>query len=601
MSSFKKWVLTLLLLLLALILTFVVHLPQLAYLLVASLGGLMALTMLVDMIGSLRQGRYGVDLLAITAIIATLVVGDYWSSLIILIMLTGGESLEAYAIKQSSRDLEALLAKNPKSAHHLQAGGVQEVAVDSLQVGDRILVKPDEMVPVDGLVCDGSSLCDESSLTGESLPVAKTIGDQISSGTINGSYALTLQVQATAKDSQYQQLLTLIETAKASPAPFVRLADRYALPFTLFAYLLGGLAWYLSKDPVRFAQVLVVASPCPLILAAPIALVAGMSQASKKGIIVKTGAILETCSQLKTFAFDKTGTLTQGRLVVADIVPLTKLSQQELVTLAASLEQQSSHVIAQTLVAYAKSQGYPLYPVTGVHELTAQGVTGFIGQDQLTVGKASLFAQALPQAQTTETVVYIGRNQTCLGYITFRDQLRPEARNTLTTLKHLGVERLLMLTGDKQAVASKVGKDLGLTEIYAQCLPQDKLAHLSAIPSTQRPLAMVGDGVNDAPALVQADVGIAMGDSKTTLASEHADVIILRDDLSKVASLLAIAQHTLAIARQSVLLGLVTCLVLMCLAALGWIPTFLGAILQEVIDVIAILSALRARRVSDKT
>jgi P-type E1-E2 ATPase len=319
MSNVKKFLLTVVIGIVALILEFGFHQERLAFWLVAIVGGIMAITMLIGMVKTLRSGKYGVDILAITAIIATLLVGEYWASLMVLIMLTGGDSLEDYASHQASRELRSLLDNSPQVAHRVKEEEVTDIEVEEVQVGDTILVKPGELVPVDGRVIAGESFVDESSLTGESKPVEKELNDELMSGSINGDAALRFKVTKTAKDSQYQTLVKLVKESEAKPAHFVRLADRYAVPFTLIAYIIGGIAWFVSKDPVRFAEVLVVASPCPLILAAPVALVAGMSRSSRNGIVVKTGTSIEKLARAKSIAFDKTGTLTEGRLSVEEI------------------------------------------------------------------------------------------------------------------------------------------------------------------------------------------------------------------------------------------------------------------------------------------
>lgn len=593
MSNFKKFMTVLLIGLLALVLTFGLGQGHLAYLLVAISGGVMSLLMFWGMIQTLKEGRYGVDILAITAIIATLAIGDYWASLIILVMLTGGESLEDYAGRRASRELTSLLDNTPKLAHKIVGTNVEVVDVDDLRINDTVLLRPQEMVPVDGIILEGCSDFNEASLTGESKTIEKGPGDSLMSGSLNGSDAIQFKVTALAKDSQYQQLVKLVKESKGNPAPFVRLADRYALPFTIFAYLIGGLAWLLTKNPVRFAQVLVVASPCPLILAAPIALVAGMSQSSKNGVIVKNGTVLEKLSKIKTAAFDKTGTITQGDLQVDQIVAV-RASQEELLTYAASIEQSSSHVLAQSLVHYAQSHGIKMLPVSDIEEITAKGVQGNCQGSLFSVGKMAMMPDLTDDQKTDKTSIYVAKDNRYIGHITFTDRVRPEAKSTMSELQDLGVNNLVMVTGDRKGIADKIAQEVGITQVHADCLPQDKINFLKAVAPDQQPVLMVGDGINDAPALATVDVGIAMGASGSSAASESADVVILKDDLSKVAQVIKIAKHTMSIARQSVLIGLTVCVVLMLIAATGVIPTLVGAVLQEVVDTVAILSALRA-------
>ncbi|MGM0168320.1 cadmium-translocating P-type ATPase [Enterococcus sp. AZ135] len=596
MSNIKKLLLTVMVGIVALIMEFGFHQNKWAFWLVSIVGGIMTVSMLIGMIKTLRSGKYGVDILAITAIVATLLVGDYWASLVVLIMLTGGDSLEDYASHQASRELRSLLDNSPRIAHRIDDEKISELAVEDVQVGDLILVKPGELVPVDGRVTAGESFVDESTLTGESKPIEKKLNDELMSGSINGDAALRYKVTKSAKDSQYQTLVKLVKESEAKPAHFVRLADRYAVPFTIIAYLIGGIAWFISKDPVRFAEVLVVASPCPLILAAPVALVAGMSRSSRNGIIVKTGTTIEKLARAKSIAFDKTGTLTEGKLSVAEIqVETDAYSKEELITYAASGEQESSHILARSLVAYAKEKEITLLPVSELEEVTGQGIQAKVNGKPLRVGKAS-FAGSSIELNNELTVVYISINDQYIGYITFKDIVREESAETIEALKKLGIKKTIMLTGDHQTIANQIANEVGISEIHAECLPVEKINVIKHLNDEDRPGIMVGDGVNDAPALAVADVGIAMGAHGSTAASESADAVILKDDLGRVSEAVRLSQDTMHIAKQSVLLGIVICVVLMLIASTGVIPALLGATLQEVIDTVSILSALRARK-----
>lgn len=591
MSHFKKFVATILVGVAALISQFAFGQPKVAFLLVAILGGIVALSMVKEMIATLKSGRYGVDILAITAIVATLAVGQYWASLMILIMLTGGDSLEDYASQEASRELRHLLNQAPQQAHRIAGKELQDVTLDQVKIGDRLLVKPQEIVPVDGLVVAGASEVDESSLTGEAKPVAKEHGDEVMSGSVNGAVALQIKVSKLAQDSQYQTIVKLVKESQAKPAHFVRLADRYAVPFTILAYLIGGIAWFVTKDPVRFAQVLVVASPCPLILAAPIALIAGMSRSSRKGMIVKTGTTIEKMATLKTVAFDKTGTITAGTLAVEAVIPEGPFEEEELLALAAGAEESSTHILARSLVQYGKSK-VTLHHFEEVKEVVGQGIeTNYQGK-VLKIGSAA-FA-GVPKVGTG-TAIYLSWGDQSVGRITFKDQIRPEAAVTIAKLRSLGTDQVMMITGDQAAVADQIAQNAGITTVHANCLPQDKLLILKNVPANERPLMMVGDGVNDAPALAIADVGVAMGARGSSAASESAAAVVLKDDLSCVADGVQVAQETMKIAKQSVLIGLFCCVVLMMIAAFGVIPTLLGAILQEVVDTLSILSALRAK------
>lgn len=590
MTHFKKFAMTLLIGAVALISEFMFDRPRLAFMIIAITGGTLAFLMFVEMIKTLRSGKYGVDILAITAIVATLLVNEYWASLMILIMLTGGESLEDYAQKKAGQELQSLLDNTPRTAHKLQGDQQLDVAVDTLEIGDHLVIKPGEIVPADGRVIMGESTFDEASLTGEAKPMSKKVGDELMSGSVNGDSSVKMVVEKRAEDSQYQLIIKLVEESKEKPARFVRLADRYAVPFTLIAYLIGGIAWWASGDPVRFVQVLVVASPCPLILAAPVALVAGMSRSSKSGIVVKTGTAVEKLAETKTIAFDKTGTITKGMLEVTGVAPVQGFSEAELLRVAASAEQGSAHILARSLV-----QAVPqLLPVTDLKEISGQGITATVDGRQVKVGNARFID--VPEAKTDTTAIYVAIDEKYAGTIYFSDTIRPEASKTIARLKAQGITDLLMVTGDGRTVAEAIAEEVGLTEVHARCLPQDKLTILTSIPKEKRPVTMVGDGVNDAPALTVADVGIAMGAHGSTAASESADVVILKDDLERVAEAVMISRETMKVAKQSVLIGIFVCVFLMIVASTGVIPALFGAMLQEVVDTVSILSALRAKK-----
>lgn len=369
------------------------------------------------------------------------------------------------------------------------------------------------------------------------------------------------------------------------------MADRYAVPFTLLAYVIAGLAWFFSGDPVRLAEVLVVASPCPLILAAPIALISGMSRASRNGIIVKTGTTLEKLAQVKTFAFDKTGTITQGRLVVDQVVPVTALPAEKLLQLAASTEQHSGHVLAQSLVAATTE---PLLPATAVNETTAQGVAAMVDGQKVRVGKSGFVTDEAVE-KSNQTAVYISIAGIYQGYVSFNDRVRPEARRTMVALRAAGANHLLMISGDRRPIAETIASEVGIDQVHADCLPADKIKVLAELPAEQRPVAMVGDGINDAPSLATADVGIAMGAHGATAASESADAVVLKDDLTRVSTARQIAHDTMRVAKQAVLIGIFICTGLMVIASFGVIPAIIGAVFQEVVDTVTILYALRAR------
>ena len=599
LSNKQKLAVILIIAAIAVFLQYGLHYPLLAQVIVTIAGAVIALTMFIGMVKTLRSGKYGVDLLAILAVVATLAVGEYWAAMVILVMLTGGDALEDYAAKKANTELKALLDNSPQHAHLINEGKITDVAVGTVKVGDQIVVKPGELVPVDGVIVTGHGDFDESSLTGEARPVAKADGDAVMSGSINGNSAVTLQVNHLAKDSQYQQLVKLVKEAESTPAHFVRLADRYAVPFTIAAVVISALAWLISGNPQRFAEVLVVASPCPLILAAPVAMVSGMSRASRNGIVVKTGSVLEKLAEAKTGAFDKTGTITNGHLTVSKVIPAAEITTERLLHLAASAEQNSFHILARSLLTYATEHEISLAPVTDLEETTGKGITAKIEGHQVRAGKLNFVAPDNGKVALATTAIYVSVDGKYYGAIAFTDHIRPEAKKTMNRLKALGVNNLMILTGDQRAIAQTVARQVGITTVKADLLPQDKIAALKGVTLDLHPVFMVGDGVNDAPSLATADVGIAMGAHGSTAASETADVVILQDNLARVAKAVAISKDTIRIAKQAVLIGIAICTILMLIACTGVIPAFVGAMLQEVIDTVSILWALKARQINN--
>ncbi len=595
LTNYMRLIGVLIVAVIALILQFGLGLPLYAQIVISTLGSLIALLMFIDMVKTLRSGKFGVDLLAITAVIATIAVGEYWAALIVLLMLTGGDTLEDYAANKANSELQSLLENSPQSAHLLKDDKMVDVKIDQVTVGDRIVVKPGEVIPVDGTITDGVTSVDESSLTGESRPIDKVVGSTVMSGAINGDASFDMIADKTADDSQYQNIIRLVKQAESTPAHFVRMADRYAVPFTLLAYVIAGVAWYLSKDPVRFAEVLVVASPCPLILAAPIALVSGMSRASRNGIIVKSGTIIEKLANAKTFAFDKTGTITKGHLTVSQVFAVAGYTKDQVLALAAGAEQQSSHILARSLVAALPDQ---IPTATNVIETTAQGVQATINQQTIRVGKPSYVSDD-PIDPLDQTAVYVSVNGRYVGYVAFSDELRPEAKAVMDSLHQMGATEIMMISGDRKPIAEEIADRVGIDKVYAERLPEEKISVIEKVEKKFRPVVMVGDGVNDAPSLAMADVGIAMGAHGATAASESADAVVLKDDLSLVSKAVKISDDTMNVARQSVLIGIAICTILMLIASFGVIPAIIGALFQEVVDTVTILWALRAR-VGDK-
>lgn len=570
---------------------------DIGYGLIVGFSGIIGLKMLVGMIKEFREGTYGVDILAVAAIAATIAVNEYWATLVIVLMMTGGEALEDFAGRRAKAELTALLERAPTTTHRKTQTGIEDIPIDEVKENDELVVKPGEIIPVDAVILEGTSSIDESSLTGESLPVEKAPGEELLSGSVNGEAVLTIRALRTAENSQYAQIVELVKAAGSTQAPFVRLADRYAVPFTIISFAIAGFAWYISGDAVRFAEVLVVATPCPLLLAAPIAMISGMSRAAKHGIIVKSGAVLEKLARVQTAAFDKTGTLTKGLLSVQSIHPAEGVSETELLALAASAELVSAHILAETLVNEAKNRNIPLLDTDESREITAQGVTTTIDGQQILVGKLSFLQEMGVKVSAnvplhTDTAIYAARGKEFIGSITLADTVRENATSTLEKLKSLGIKHSLMLTGDNHQTAEKIAAVLGISDVRAECLPKDKVEAVTSFP--YRPVMMTGDGVNDAPVLAASDVGVAMGARGATAASESADVVILLDDISRVARAVEIAQRTIQIATQSIVIGILISVLLMIIAATGAIPAVVGAGLQEVVDGIVIINALRA-------
>lgn len=568
-------------------------------------GTLMAISMLSEMIHTLKEGNWGVDVLAIIAVVSTMVVGDYWAAWMILVMLTGGDFLEDYATGQADKELRALLNNSPRIAYKLVAGKLTEIPVDQLQVGDHVVVKPGGQVPVDGKIVKGTSSFDQSSLTGESLPVDKTVDDELMSGSINGDTAVEMEVTKAAKDSEYQAIVSLVKSSQAQPAKFVKMADRYAVPFTIISLVIGIAAMITSMVTapnlgwqghfLRFAQVMVVASPCPLLIAAPVAWVSGMSSMSRSHIIVKSGTTLEKLARTRTFAFDKTGTLTENQLVIEKVAPTAEsgLSAAELQSLAASAEQQSNHIMASSLVKETDKK--QLQAVEDLQEVTGQGVSGKVNGKLVKVGKLDFVCPGHEAVKVDSTAIFVSVDKQYAGYISFKDQMRPETPTTLQRLRAQGIKHIMMLTGDHESVANKVGKVAGVDDIRHDLLPQEKIAAIKDVAPENRPVVMVGDGVNDAPSLTAADVGIAMGAKGATAASESADAVIMVNDLSKVNDAVGISKHTMKVANIDVLTAITIVILIELVAFTGIIPALWGAILQEVVDLITICLALLAK------
>ncbi|HEX5902531.1 MAG TPA: heavy metal translocating P-type ATPase [Actinomycetota bacterium] len=555
--------------------------------------------------------QVGVDLIAILAMAGALALGEYLAGAVIAFMLATGRALEDFADVRAHRELSALLERAPRSAHRYGDGSLSSVPVGDVRAGDLLLVKPGEVVPVDGLLVSAIGVLGESALTGESRPVERGEGEQIRSGAVNAGAAFDLRAVASADQSTYAGIVRLVEQAQREKAPFVRLADRYALIFVPVTLVVAVLAWAITGDAVRALAVLVVATPCPLILAAPIAIVAGISRAAKRGIIVKGGGALEALGRGRVLLFDKTGTLTAGTPEVAEVFAFGELDPDEVLRLGASLDQLSPHVFATAIVASARQRGLELDFPEDVCEELGSGIRGRVDGRNVGLGKASWVAAGAPlpvkardvrrrSAMEGSSCVMVSVDDEVAGAVLLEDPVRSDTPRVIRLLRRAGIERVVMVTGDHPDVAESVGISIGVDRILSERDPADKVDAVKA-EGEFGPTVMVGDGVNDAPALAAADVGVAMGARGATASSEAADVVLVVDQLDRVAEAMRIAQRSRGIALQSVLIGMGLSFVGMLFGAFGLLVPVAGALVQEAIDATVILNALRALRPDRQT
>lgn len=564
-------------------------------------------TVLVDSLASLFRREVGLDIIALLSIGGAIALKEYVVAGVIGVMLSGGRALEDFAEARANREMTALLARVPRAAHRYQDEEIVAVPLEVVLPGDRLLVRAGEAVPVDGIVNDANAVLDESALSGESLPVTRSAGEPLRSGSINAGGPFDMHATASAADSAFAGIVRLVKTAQETKAPAARLADRAAFAFTPFAIAVAGGAWLLSGDAVRGLAVMVVATPCPLILGVPVAIVSGLSRCAGRGVLVKGGGALERLARARTLFVDKTGTLTGGRARVTAVEAPSGASADDILRLAASVDQLSQHVIAAAVVSAARARGLPLPIPAGVEEEPGAGVTGLVEGRRVSVGSYAYIAARAADAAWSAgflrrmayegaTSAFVAADGRMLGALLLADEIRSDSPRAIRLLRRAGITRVIMLTGDRRDVAEAIGSALGVDEVRAEQRPEDKLTAIT-VTRAEGLRIMVGDGINDAPALAAADVGVAMGARGSGASSEAAEVVLLVDRLDRLAEALAIARGARRIAMQTVTVGMALSGGAMAAAAVGFLPPVAGALLQEVIDIAAIVNSLRVLRV----
>ena len=546
------------------------------------------------------QGKFASDVVAMLAIITAAVMDQAFAGVIIVLMQAGGEALENYSLGRASSSLDQLLARAPRTAHRKSGGELAEVEAASVRPGDTLAVRPGDLIPVDGTLLSAQADVDESALTGELISRGKDLGDTLPSGSVNTGGAFEMRADKVSTDSQYSKIVQLVRQVQEERPPLQRLADRYAVWFTPLTLVMCGIGWWITGDARTILSVLVVATPCPLILAVPMAVISAINRAVGVGIIVKGGMALEQIAGARAFVFDKTGTLTLGTPVVEAVIPFDGLTPREILRTAGNVEQLSSHLLGQTLAA-AQAEGGSLTISTGFQEVAGRGVEADVDGQHILVGSPRFLKERLGSAGPAQVgaavalEAYVAVGGKPSGMIRLNDSLRPGVDTMLRQLKEMGVRHTVMLTGDNAANGNAIRAKIGLDEVKANLLPEDKVKALQELKALYEPIVMVGDGINDAPALATATVGVAMGAHGTGISAEAAGIVLLVDDVTKVADAMEIGRRMVRIAKQSIGVGLGLSFACMVAAVFGKIPPVTGALLQEVIDVAVILNALRAR------
>ena len=554
--------------------------------------------------GALR-GHFAADVVATLAIVAAALLGQPLVGLVIVLMQTGGEALEHYAEGKASDAVRELEAAAPRTAHRLRGGHLTDIPVDDIAVDDLLLVRPGELVPCDAVVVDGTAHVDVSMLTGEPLPLSASPGTDLMSGSANLDGALTVRATAIASESQYARIVALVRSAQASKAPLQRIADRYAVWFTPATLAVCAIAYAVSRDWLRVLAVLAVATPCPLILATPVAVIGGINRAARRHIIMRHGTALERLGSTTVAVFDKTGTITIGQPQVSRVIPAGDYTTSDVLRLAGAVERTSGHLLARTLVHAAEATQVPLPAVRSVVETPGRGVAGVVDGHRVIVGARSFVLDQIPETNGKLSALeprhaglraYVAIDDAVAGIVEYADALRPGLSDTFRDLSALGVRRIILLSGDRTENVRAVAAAAGIAEVQGDLLPQDKVAVVHQLVEDGESVMMVGDGTNDAPALSAATVGVALAGHGGGITAEAADIVVLIDDLSRVVEAMHISRRTMHIAKQCIAVGLGLSVVGMIAAAFGALAPTAGALVQEGIDLAVIVNALRASR-----
>lgn len=554
------------------------------------------------------QGHFASDIVAMLAILTALAMNQAFAGCVVVLMQSGGEALESFGLRRASSSLSALLARAPRSARRKEGDSIKEIDVAEIRVGDKLVVRQGDLIPVDGTITEGRVEIDEAAITGEPLAHVKGAGQLVLSGSVAVSGAFEMRADKISQESQYAKIVELVRKAQAEKAPIERLADRYAIFFTPLTLLMSAIGYFITGEPTTILSVLVVATPCPLILATPVAIISGINRAARAGIIVKGGAPIEQVGRTNAAIFDKTGTITHGEPFVERLIAVNAVIEDELLFKAASVEQLSSHSVAQSIVRAALEKFKSLPIPSNFREMPGCGVEADVDGQRVMVGSSAYLQKsigsdflnhhkALLEKSTIKGSLasFIAVEGKFVGIIVLSDRIRPGVPQMMQKLADLGVQKTVMLTGDSSINAHVVADQAGIKHVKAELLPEQKVAAVKELLAHYSHTLMVGDGINDAPALATATVGIAMGAKGTGISAEAADIVLLVDDVTKVSEAIMIGQRTLRVARESIYIGMGLSFVLMVIAALGYIPPVIGALLQEVIDAAVILNALRAR------